>query len=96
MLTTWVSNNGTADDRLFVRHEGTGAGQVNVSGSDILIDGVTIGSLSGGNGVADPLLVTFNANADVTDVEKVARRISFLVTGEDPSGLQAHGFDAVD
>ncbi|MCA9038197.1 MAG: cadherin domain-containing protein, partial [Planctomycetaceae bacterium] len=34
VLTTWVSNNGTVDDQLFVRHEGTGAGQVNISGSD--------------------------------------------------------------
>ncbi|MEZ6135354.1 MAG: LamG-like jellyroll fold domain-containing protein [Pirellulaceae bacterium] len=88
VLTTWVSNNGTADDVLFVRHEGAGAGQVNVSGSDILIDGVTIGSFTGGNGDADPLLVTFNANADAADVEKVVRRISFRVDSEDPSGLQ--------
>ncbi|MEZ6035660.1 MAG: cadherin-like domain-containing protein [Planctomycetaceae bacterium] len=88
VLTTWVSNNGTVDDQLFVRHEGTGAGQVNVSGSNILIDGVTIGSFTGGNGDADPLLVTFNANADAADVQKVVRRISFSVNGDNPSGLQ--------
>ena len=83
-----MTANGEADDRLLVLHEGTGAGEVNVVGSTILIDGVQIATFTGGNGVGDDLLVTFDADADATDVEKVARRIAFRSVSENPSSAQ--------
>ncbi|MCA9187341.1 MAG: VCBS repeat-containing protein, partial [Planctomycetales bacterium] len=87
-IVTSISANGEADDRLIVRHEGTGGGQVNVVGSTIQIDGIQIATISGGVGVGDDLVVTFDADADATDVQKVVTRIAFMSVSENPSTLQ--------
>ncbi|MEZ6119718.1 MAG: cadherin-like domain-containing protein [Pirellulaceae bacterium] len=85
VLTVSLDLNGTANDRLTVLHEGTGLGQVNVVGNAILIDGVQIATFTGGVGVGDDLLVTFDSDAFAVDVEKVARRVAFSNTSDDPS-----------
>ncbi len=46
---------------LSVNNQGTGAGQIGVSGIDITYGGVVIGTMSGG--AESSLVVTFNANA---------------------------------
>jgi VCBS repeat-containing protein len=52
----------TTADQLTIFNQGTGAGQIGISGTDVTYGGVVIGSWSGGtNGNA--LLVTLNANA---------------------------------
>ncbi|MEO1528387.1 MAG: cadherin-like domain-containing protein [Planctomycetota bacterium] len=85
VLTTQITNNGEANDRLIVRDEGTGSGQVNVVGNTIQIDGVQIATISGGIGSGDPLLVTFDSDADASDVQAIARRIAFRNVSENPS-----------
>ncbi|MDJ0893046.1 MAG: DUF2341 domain-containing protein, partial [Gammaproteobacteria bacterium] len=91
ILTVDVSANGTADDRLTIREQGPGVGNVSLSGSDVRYDfgsgAVLIGSFSGGTSDADPLLVTFNASANVTAVQAVVRNISYQNVGVDPSTL---------
>ena len=87
-LTTTITNNGTTDDRLIVRHEGTGAGQVEVNSNNVLIDGVIVATFSGGNGAGDPLVITFNTNANAAEVESVAQRVSYHSVSENPSELQ--------
>ena len=87
-LTTSISANGENDDRLFVQHQGTGVGQVNVTGNAIQIDGIQIATFSGGVGSGDDLLITFDADANVMDVQLVARQIAFMSVSEDPGTAQ--------
>ncbi|EMI57701.1 LamG-like jellyroll fold domain-containing protein, partial [Rhodopirellula sallentina] len=71
-----VSGGDDAEDILAVQNQGTGAGQIGVSGSDITYEGTTIGSFTGGSsGVA--LVITLNANADATAVTALVQNITY-------------------
>jgi hypothetical protein len=86
-LTVGFAANGTAADQLAVRNEGTGAGQVGVSGSTITFGGAAIGGFVGGNNGA-ALVVSFNsAAATKAAVQALARNITFANTSDNPSTL---------
>ncbi|MEZ6087261.1 MAG: cadherin-like domain-containing protein [Pirellulaceae bacterium] len=85
VLTVSLDLNGTANDRLTVLHEGIGLGEVNVVGNTILIDGTQIATFIGGIGGGDDLMITFDSDAFAADVEKVARRVAFSNTSDNPS-----------
>src|SRR5262249_32543477 len=61
-LTVDYSAGGTVDDRLAIANQGTGPGQIGVSGSQVTFAGTTIGTFAGGSGTT-PLVVTLNASA---------------------------------
>jgi len=83
-LTVGFTANGTAADQLAIRNQGTGAGQIGVSGANVTYGGVTIGTFAGGaNGAS--LVITFNANATPAAVEALARNIAFANTSDAPS-----------
>jgi VCBS repeat-containing protein len=84
-LTVSFSAGGTADDRLGIRHQGTGAGQIGVSGANVTFGGSTIGTFSGGTDGSTPLVITFNASATPTAVRALVRNITFLNVSENPS-----------
>lgn len=85
-LTVSVTTNGTAFDRLSVRNQGSNVGQIAVSGgSNILYGGILIGTLSGGNGSANPLVINLNANATPAAVRALMRNITFQTAGTVPS-----------
>ncbi|HNL13877.1 MAG TPA: DUF4347 domain-containing protein, partial [Accumulibacter sp.] len=69
-----IPTNGWIYDRIAVRNEGMGAGQVGVSGANVYYGGVAIGTWSGSGA---PLDVAFNANADLAAAQAVMRNISF-------------------
>src|SRR5207249_390473 len=71
-------------DRLEIRNQGTGAGQIGVSGSNVTFGGVAIGSFTGGAGTT-PLVVTLNANATPAAAQALVRNITFKVTGDNPA-----------
>ena len=75
-IVTGITSNGEADDRLIVRHEGTGAGQVNVVGSTIQIDGVQIATFSGGVGVGQGMLSCWSTCTWVLSVNPLAAAIA--------------------
>ncbi|MFO1001920.1 MAG: cadherin repeat domain-containing protein [Planctomycetaceae bacterium] len=77
-LTIGITAGGvSSDDVLSIRHQGTGAGQIGVSGNDVLYGGVTIGTMSGGsNGTA--LIIALNSAADVTSVSALLQNITYL------------------
>jgi len=83
-LTVDLSAGGTDDDRLAIRNQGTGAGQIGVSGSNVTYAGTTIGSFAGGTDGSTPLVVTFNANADADAVQALMRNITFANVSENP------------
>ncbi len=76
---------GTADDRLAIRHEGTGPGQIGVSGNTVSYGGTGIGTFTGGIGGGSPLVITFNSNADATAVQAVMRNVVFENVSGNPS-----------
>jgi hypothetical protein len=84
MLTVAFGANGTADDRLAINNEGTGSGQIGVSGSNVTFGGTTIGSFTGGTGTT-PLVVTLNANATPTATQALVRNITFANGSENPT-----------
>src|SRR5262249_50500550 len=72
------------DDRLEIRNEGTGAGQIGVSGANVTFGGTVIGTFTGGVGTT-ALVVTFNASATPATVQALARNITFRNVSDNPS-----------
>ena len=83
-LTVRVTTNGTANDRLRVRNQGSGIGQIAISGgTSILYGGTLIGTISGGSGT--PLVISLNSNANAAAVRALTRNITFETSGTIPS-----------
>ena len=70
-----------------VAHEGSGVGQVEVLGSTIQIDGTVVATTTGGVGASDPLVITFNANADSGAVEAISQRVAYQNVSDNPNEL---------
>jgi len=76
-LTASVSANGVgSEDTLGIRNQGTGAGQISVSGNTVSYGGLAIGTVAGGTGGAN-LVVTFNANATAAAVQALVRNLTY-------------------
>ncbi len=95
-VTVSITTNGTAADRLEILNQGTGVGQVGLSGSNVTFSGTTIGTFSGGTGTT-PLVITLNANATPEAVQALLRVITFRVASDTPSTLdRTIAFSATD
>ncbi len=66
-----------------VRDQGTGSGQVSVSGTDISIDGQLVGSYSGGT-VGSPLIISCGAAMTPANATLVVRQLVFSTPTDDP------------
>ncbi|MFZ2651434.1 MAG: DUF4347 domain-containing protein, partial [Burkholderiaceae bacterium] len=86
-LSVYLSNNGSADDQLAILHQGNGAGQIGVVGSDVFFGGVLIGSFSGGTDGSTPLVVSLNASATPAATQALLRDITYVNVSENPSVL---------
>jgi len=82
-LTVAIINNADADDMLEVNNQGTGAGQIGVSGTDVTFEGTVIGTLAGGSG-ATPLVVVFNTNATPAVAQALMRQITYRSVSPTP------------
>jgi trimeric autotransporter adhesin len=79
-----VTANGTATDELGIRNQGTGAGQIGLSGGDVTYGGTVIGTTAGfGNG-STPLVVSFNGNATTAAVQALLRNVTYRDTSDNP------------
>ncbi len=97
-LTLAITAGGdAAQDVLGIVNQGTGAGQIGVSGTDLTYEGVTIGTIAGGSAGA-PLQVAFNASATTQAVEALTRAVTYANTGGgDPlPGTRTVGWTLVD
>ncbi|BFM07277.1 hypothetical protein R50071_24810 [Halioxenophilus aromaticivorans] len=83
-LVYQVTNNAENEDRLALLDEGPGAGNVHIDGFNIYYSDVLVGTYTGPVTGSDPLVVTFNSNADLTAVNEVARNMTYENTSEDP------------
>lgn len=86
-LTVDFSANGTMQDRLAIFHQGTGAGQIGVSGPDVTYGGVIIGAFTGGMDGSTPLVITFNASSTPASAQALMRNITYENVSDAPSTL---------
>lgn len=71
-----VANRVSGEDVLAIRNQGTGAGQIGVSGGNVTYAGTTIGTLAGGSGTSD-LVVTLNANSTPANVGALLLNLTY-------------------
>ncbi len=80
-----VTNRVSGEDVLSLVNQGTGAGQIGLSGSNVTYGGTVIGTLAGGTGTND-LVITFNANATPAAVQALVRDLTYANSnGTDPT-----------
>ncbi len=87
-LTAYLSANSTSFDRLSIRNQGTGVGEIGVSGSNVTFNfgggPLTIGSFVGGTDGITPLVIKLNANANLAAVQALAQNITYENLSDDP------------
>ncbi|NWL78815.1 hypothetical protein DM872_18380 [Pseudomonas taiwanensis] len=71
-----IANRASGEDILSILSQGTGAGQIGVSGSNVTFGGVLIGTFTGGTGSND-LVISLNANATPAAVQALVRTITY-------------------
>ncbi|MFD2556505.1 tandem-95 repeat protein [Sphingobacterium tabacisoli] len=82
-----TANRVGAEDVLSIRNQGTGAGLIGVSGSNVTYEGTTIGTWTGGTGTND-LVISLNSAATPAVVQALLRNLMYINTNTtDPSTL---------
>lgn len=74
---------GSADDRLRIRNEGTGTGEINVQGSQVRFGTIVLGTFIGGVGTA-PLVVKLTNQATAFRVRQLLRNVVFYNVSDRP------------
>ena len=82
LIVSFVAGSDSAEDVLAIRNQGTGAGQIGVSGNTVTYGGTTIGTVGGGAGGSN-LVVTFNSNATPAAAEALIRNVTYENTDTD-------------
>ncbi len=72
-----------AEDTVSVRNQGTGAGEIGLSGSDVTYGGVVIGTLAGGAGAT--LTITFNAAATSEAIDALIQNLTYANSSDRPT-----------
>ncbi|WP_020474269.1 cadherin-like domain-containing protein [Zavarzinella formosa] len=85
-LTVSLTSNGTVNDVLEIRNQGTGTGQIGVSGSNVTFGGTVIGTFTGGTG-GTSLVITFNTASTPAAAQALLRNITFKTVTQAPSPL---------
>jgi len=95
-LTISYSTGGGVEDQLTINNEGTGAGEIGISGSTITFGGDTIGTFSGGtNGAA--LAVTFTTDdATPAAVQALLQNLLYQNLSNDPAASRTLSMVLVD
>ncbi|GET24068.1 S-layer family protein [Prolixibacter sp. NT017] len=71
-----VTNRVASEDVLAIANQGTGAGQIGVSGSSVTYGGATIGTFTGGSGTND-LVISLSANATPTATSALLQALTY-------------------
>jgi Ca2+-binding RTX toxin-like protein len=72
-----------AEDSVSVRNQGTGGGQIGLSGANVTFGGVVIGTLAGGSGAA--LTITFNASATSEAIDALIQNLTYANASDSPT-----------
>jgi hypothetical protein len=76
LTVAFTAGSDSVEDVLSIRHQGTGAGQIGVSGATITYGGTIIGTLTGGSSGSN-LVITLNSNATPTAVTALVQTITY-------------------
>lgn len=82
LTVSFAAGSDSAEDVLAIRNQGSGAGQIGVSGSNVTFGGTVIGSFNGGSSGAN-LVVTFNSSATPAAAQALIRNITYQNTDID-------------
>jgi hypothetical protein len=77
LTVSFEAGSTAGEDELGIRNEGTGAGEIGVSGSNVTYGGVTIGTFTGGGSGGSSLVVTFNSSSDTTSASALLQNITY-------------------
>ncbi len=83
-----------AEDTVSLHNQGTGLGEIGLSGANVTFDGVTIGTLAGGVGAA--LTVTFNAAATIYAIEALIQNLTYSNSSDAPTTSRNLALNVVD
>ncbi|MFG6439490.1 PKD domain-containing protein, partial [Roseateles sp. LKC17W] len=86
----------SVQDQLGLRHQGSGAGQVGVSGSTVSYGGTAIGTITSDGANGSKLSISFNANATVLAVERVIENLTYANTFSDPAATRTVSIRVTD
>jgi len=76
-LTVSLVGTDGIDDRLSIQNQGSGSGQIGVSGSTVSYEGTPIGTVSGGESFSSPLVVSITSSASPLAIEALCQAITF-------------------
>ena len=76
-----------AQDTVAIRNQGSGAGQIGISGSNVTFGGILIGSFAGGAG--STLAVTFNASATAQGIEALIENLTYANSSDTPTASRS-------
>ncbi|MDX0196821.1 hypothetical protein GOC06_25730, partial [Sinorhizobium meliloti] len=76
------------EDALGLQNQGTGAGQIGISGSVVTFGGTAIGTMSGGGAGSSFLQVALNGNASGAAVEAIIHNLTYANMGASPTGTR--------
>jgi large repetitive protein len=83
-----------AEDRVSVLAQGTGAGEIGLSGSDVTFGGTVIGTASGG--VGGDFTVTFAAAVTAEAVDALIQRLAYANASDTPTATRSLTLNVVD
>ncbi|RMB11894.1 DUF4347 domain-containing protein [Eilatimonas milleporae] len=87
----------TSNEDLSIPNQGTGAGQIGVSGTTVSYEGNAIGTITSDGQNGTDLVVTFNtANATPAAVQALARAVTYANDNQAPSGSRTVSFTVND
>ncbi|MBU2713867.1 hypothetical protein, partial [Zooshikella harenae] len=79
LTATFTAGSDSTEDVLSINNQGSGAGQIGVTGSNVTYGGTTIGTFTGGTNNT-PLVITFNANATPAAVTALTQQLQYTNT----------------
>ncbi|WP_290642478.1 DUF4347 domain-containing protein, partial [Aquabacterium sp.] len=79
LTVSFTAGSTAAEDVLAIRNQGTGSGQIGISGSNVTYAGTTIGTYAGGTSGAN-LVITLNSNATDAAVTALLKNITYQNT----------------
>lgn len=83
-----------AEDTVSVNNQGTGAGQIGLSGTDVTFAGVVIGTLAGGTGT--DLTITFNAAATPAAIDALIQNLTYANSSAAPTQTRDLVLNVID
>ena len=76
-----------AEDTVSVRDEGTGVGEIGLSGADVTYGGVSMGTLAGGVAGVD-LTITFNTTATSASIDALIQNLTYANSSDTPTATR--------